>query len=48
MSWYDWLLVALLAAWIAGSAVWMYRRKKKGRCLGCSGDCESCAYKDMK
>ena len=44
MSWYDWLLVALLAAWIAVSVLWMRRRKKQGRCLGCSGDCESCTY----
>ena len=48
MSWLDWLLVGLLAAWIAAGAVWMYRRKKKGRCIGCGGDCASCAYKDVK
>ena len=45
MSWLDWLLVGLLVVWIAVSAVWMYRRKKKGRCIGCGGDCANCAYR---
>ena len=45
MSWLDWLLIVLLAVWIAVSAVWMRRKKKKGRCLGCGGDCASCAYR---
>ena len=44
MSWLDWALLALLAAWIAGSVVWMRRRRKRGKCIGCSGDCASCPY----
>ena len=49
MSALDWTVLALLAAWIAGSIVWMRRRRKKGKCIGCSGDCAACPYqKDVK
>ncbi len=44
MTWLDWAVLALLAAWVAGSIAWMRRRRKKGKCIGCSGDCASCPY----
>ena len=44
MTWLDWAVLALLAAWVAGSIAWMRRRRKKGKCIGCDGDCASCPY----
>ena len=44
MSALDWVLLAVLAAWIVGSILWMRHRRKKGKCIGCSGDCGSCPY----
>ena len=44
MSALDWAVLAVLAVWIAASVVWMLRRKKKGKCLGCDGNCDRCPY----
>ncbi|MBE7005951.1 MAG: FeoB-associated Cys-rich membrane protein [Ruminococcaceae bacterium] len=45
VTWLDWAVLALLAAWVAGSIAWMRRRRKKGKCIGCSGDCSACPHR---
>ena len=46
MSGLDWAVLAAVLAWIALSIVWMRRRRKKGKCIGCSGDCAACPYRN--
>ena len=45
MGWLEFVLLGLLALWLAGSLVWMLRRKKRGGCSGCSGCCAACNRK---
>jgi len=45
VSWLEWLLLGLLALWVIVSILWMRKRRKKGRCIGCGGDCSRCAYR---
>lgn len=44
MSWLEYLLLGILALWIIVSILWMRNRRKKGRCIGCGGDCSKCVY----
>lgn len=36
------IIIAFLSAWLIFSLVYVYKRRKKGSCVGCSGDCSSC------
>ena len=40
MGWLEIALLALLALWLAGSLVWILRRKKNGGCTGCCAACK--------
>ncbi len=42
MSWLDYTVLAVIALWLGFSLRWIRRRKKQGKCLSCSGDCEHC------
>ena len=45
MSAIDIIIVCVLAAWAVASIVYIVLRKKKGKCIGCSGcdgRCEKC------
>ncbi len=39
----DFIVIALLAVWVIIAAVYMVRRKKKGKSITCGGDCANCA-----
>ncbi len=39
----DIIVIAILAVWVVISAVYMVRRKKKGKSISCGGDCANCA-----
>ncbi len=39
----DFIVIALLAVWVIIAAVYMVRRKKKGKSITCCGDCASCS-----
>lgn len=45
----DILILGLVAVWILAALFWMYKRKKSGQCIGCSGcdgsHCASCNVK---
>lgn len=40
MGWLEIALLGLLALWLAGSLVWILRRKKHGGCIGCCAACK--------
>ena len=48
MNIYDYIILGLLLAAVAAAIVAMVRRRKKGRCISCSGDCACCPYKKNK
>ena len=37
------IIVVLLSIWFIASIIFMVIRKKKGKCIGCSGDCSQCS-----
>ena len=42
----DWIIIAVIAVCLVFALADI--KKHKGRCIGCSGDCEHCAYKNEK
>lgn len=45
MSVADYVLIALVAVAVIGAVAHIVRRKKSGKCVGCSADCGSCHCK---
>lgn len=41
----DILILLVIAAAVAVAVVYMRKRKKAGKCIGCSGDCSQCGLK---
>ena len=39
----DWLVLALVALWLAAALLFLLRRKKRG-CGGCGGSCAACPH----
>ena len=49
MSVQDWIIIAAVAAAIVAAAVYMVKRRRSGKCIGCSGEgCGHCPYADRK
>lgn len=42
MNGYDWIVIALLLAWVIGCIVFLRRRKRRSACSGCCGNCSGC------
>lgn len=42
MTWGDGILLAVIFLWLLFSLYFMRRRRKKGKCIGCGGDCSTC------
>ena len=42
MSLGDIIILAVLLIWLALSLRYMRKRRKSGKCIGCSGDCTAC------
>lgn len=42
MSLGDIIILAVLLIWLALSLRYMQKRRKSGKCTGCSGDCTAC------
>lgn len=42
MSLGDILILAVLFLWLLLSFRYMRKRRKSGKCIGCSGDCNAC------
>jgi len=42
MSIWDYLILAAVAAAVFFAVRWIVRRRKKGGCVGCSGNCSAC------
>jgi hypothetical protein len=38
----DWMILALLACWLAAAVSLLRRRRRRGGCTGCQGTCGSC------
>lgn len=38
----DIVIICILAAAVAAATVYIVKRRKKGKCIGCSGDCAAC------
>ena len=43
MSIADIVIICILAAAVAAATVFIIRHRKKGKCIGCSGNCAACA-----
>lgn len=43
MSIADIVIICILAVAVAAATVFIVRRRKKGKCIGCSGNCAACA-----
>ncbi|MCI5796852.1 MAG: FeoB-associated Cys-rich membrane protein [Ruminococcus sp.] len=39
----DIVIICILLAAVAAATVYIVKRRKKGKCIGCSGNCASCA-----
>ena len=44
MNVWDLIVLGLLLLLVAVAVVAMVRRRKKGKCLGCGGDCNNCTF----
>lgn len=42
MSTGDYVLICLVSVVFVLALAYIYRNKKKGKCIGCSGDCSRC------
>ncbi|MCQ2462139.1 MAG: FeoB-associated Cys-rich membrane protein [Clostridia bacterium] len=40
----DYVILSLIALAVIFAVVYMAKRKKQGKCIGCGGDCAQCAY----
>lgn len=40
----DYIIIGVMLGLIALAIRMIIKNKKKGKCLGCSGDCEGCKY----
>lgn len=38
----DWMILVLLACWLAAAVFLLRRKKRQGGCIGCQGTCGSC------
>lgn len=43
MNGYDWIVIALLLAWIIICVVFLRRRKRRSAYSGCCGSCSGCS-----
>lgn len=48
MSAADWIITAIVLVLLALAIIYIVRQKKKGKCIGCGGDCSDCIYRDKK
>lgn len=46
MGVWDLVILGLLAVWLSVAVFLMYRRKKRGGCIGCQGKCGGCSGRD--
>lgn len=42
MSLSDWLIVGAVILLLIAAIGYIIKQKKKGKCIGCSGDCQNC------
>ncbi len=46
MGFFDYLILGVIALLLVVVVIYLIRQKKKGKCIGCGGDCSSCRYKN--
>lgn len=44
----DYVIIGVILGLIAFAIRMIIKNKKKGKCLGCSGECDSCKYQKNK
>lgn len=45
----DFVVLAVIIAWIAAAVCYIHKKRKSGRCIGCSGGvCDMCKRKKQK
>ncbi len=40
----DWLLILVIATAFVLCLIWLFNQHKKGRYIGCGGDCDNCFW----
>lgn len=45
MGIFDYIILAVIVLAAAAAVVYMVKRKRQGKCIGCSGDCSQCGYR---
>ena len=44
----DYVIIAVILSAVIGSVVYIVRSHKKGKCVGCGGDCSRCGLCDKR
>jgi len=44
----DWLLLGIIGVWMINVCIKLYKGKRSGQCIGCSGQCKNCQHIDTK
>ena len=44
----DYIIIGVIVILVILVTIVIIKNKKKGKCLGCNGDCSSCIFQDKK